>query len=120
MSCATTWMNIMNIIPGKISQARWSIQCDSIHMRYLNSQIIRTENIKVVAKGCGKRQGASVFNGYRVSVSQRFQSDLLHGVNILNTIELYTFKWLTCHVFLISIKKKSLQAHEKEKDAEDR
>lgn len=89
-------------------------------MRYLNSQIIHTENIKVVAKGCRKRKEELVFNAYRVSVLQKFQSDLLHSVNILNTIELYTFKWLKCHVFLITIKKKSLQAHDKEKNAEDR
>ena len=90
-------------------------------MRYLNSQIIHIENIKVVAKGCRKRKEELVFNGYRVSLVQKFQSDLLlHSVNILNTIELHTFKWLKCHVFLITIKKKSLQAHEKEKNAEDR
>ena len=67
-------------------------------MRYLNSQIIHIENIKVVAKGCRKRKEELVFNGYRVSLLQKFQSDLLlHSVNILNTIELHTFKWLKCH-----------------------
>lgn len=74
------WMNFKDIMMNEISQ----------------SQRSETESRRVVAREERKGKEQLVFNGYQFQICKiRKSKDLLYNnVNILNTIELYSLKWL--------------------------
>ena len=66
-------------------------------------KFIETESRTVVPKGWGeeKMRNCLLFNGRRVSVFQEGKRSgdwLPNNVNIFNTTELYTQKWLRCSI----------------------
>ena len=58
----------------------------------------------MIARAWGEGRVRTCFNGYRVLRDEKNSGDLLHSdVNILNTTELYSYKWLRQQILYVVV-----------------